>query len=56
MRCIGCGLCALACEKQKANRMETVPEYRLTYKSWFSLLMRNMPGLLKTSWNVWRSR
>jgi Fe-S-cluster-containing hydrogenase component 2 len=55
-RCIGCGLCVLACDKQKAVRMEAVPEYRLPYKSWFSLLMRNAPRFLTTSWQVWRHR
>lgn len=55
-RCIGCGLCMLGCEKQRAISMEPVPDYRLPYKSWFSLLMRNAPAVLRTSWKVWRSR
>lgn len=55
-RCIGCGLCQLACERQQAIAMEPVPDYRLPYKSWFSMLMRNAPGYLKTTWKVWRSR
>jgi len=55
-RCIGCGLCTLACERQRAISMESVPDYRLPYKSWFSLLMRNAPGILQTTWKVWRSR
>lgn len=55
-RCIGCGLCMLACDRQRALSMEPVPDYKLPYRSWFSLLARAMPGMLKTSWKVWRSR
>ena len=55
-RCIGCGLCQLACDHQQAVRMEPVPEYRVPYKSWFSLLLRNAPSMLRTSWRVWRQR
>jgi len=55
-RCIGCGLCQLACEKQHAIEMQPVPDYRVPYKSWFSMLLRNAPSILRTSWNVWRQR
>lgn len=55
-RCIGCGHCALACEGQRALTMEASPDYRLPYRSWFSLLMRAAPGMLLTSWKVWRER
>jgi Pyruvate/2-oxoacid:ferredoxin oxidoreductase delta subunit len=55
-RCIGCGLCQLACDRQQAIRLEPVPEYRVPYKSWFALLWRNAPSLLNTSWRVWRKR
>jgi Pyruvate/2-oxoacid:ferredoxin oxidoreductase delta subunit len=55
-RCIGCGVCVLACARQKAITMEPVPDYRLPYKSWFSYLFRAAPGMLRTNWNVWRER
>lgn len=55
-RCIGCGLCAIACDRQHALAMQAVPEYRVPYRSWFSLLMHNTPSLLKGSWRAWRSR
>jgi Pyruvate/2-oxoacid:ferredoxin oxidoreductase delta subunit len=55
-RCIGCGLCQTACDKQDAVSMVAVPDYRVPYKSWFSMLMNQAPSMLRTSWNVWRSR
>jgi electron transport complex protein RnfB len=55
-RCIGCGLCLLSCETKRAIAMEPVPEYKLPYRSWFSLLLHTLPGYLKKSWQVKRSR
>lgn len=55
-RCIGCGLCQLACASQQAIRVEPVPEYRLPYKSWFSMLVRTAPRRMRIAWDVWRSR
>lgn len=46
-RCIGCGLCALACDKQKAIAMQPVPDYRVPYKSWLALVTHRAPRLLK---------
>jgi Pyruvate/2-oxoacid:ferredoxin oxidoreductase delta subunit len=51
-RCIGCGLCALACEQKRAIHMEPVPDYKLPYKSWFALLVRAVPQMLRTAWKV----
>jgi Pyruvate/2-oxoacid:ferredoxin oxidoreductase delta subunit len=55
-RCVGCGLCSLACDARHALTMEPVPDYRIPYRSWFSLIARAVPGMLRTSWNVWRQR
>jgi Pyruvate/2-oxoacid:ferredoxin oxidoreductase delta subunit len=55
-RCIGCGLCALACDQQYALAMQPVPDYRLPYRSWFSLIAHALPGMLMTNWKVQRER
>ena len=55
-RCIGCGLCQLACQQRKAVGMDPVPEYRVPYKSWFSWLLHNATSMVLTSWSVWRQR
>lgn len=55
-RCIGCGLCAVACERQRALTMEPVPDYRLPYRSWFSLIAHSLPGTLMTNWKINRQR
>jgi Pyruvate/2-oxoacid:ferredoxin oxidoreductase delta subunit len=55
-RCIGCGLCALACDSRHALTMEPVPDYKLPYRSWFSLIARSAPRAIKTTWKLWRER
>jgi Na+-translocating ferredoxin:NAD+ oxidoreductase subunit B len=55
-RCIGCGLCALACDQRFALAMEPVPDYRLPYRSWFSMIAHALPGTLITNWKVSRQR
>jgi Na+-translocating ferredoxin:NAD+ oxidoreductase subunit B len=55
-RCIGCGLCMLGCEKEQAIKMDPVPDYRLPYKSWLSMLTHDGPTMLKASWKTWRQR
>jgi Pyruvate/2-oxoacid:ferredoxin oxidoreductase delta subunit len=54
VRCIGCGLCALACETKKAISMDPVPSYKMPYRSWFSLFFHGIPGMVKESWKSWR--
>ncbi|MFZ5833565.1 MAG: ATP-binding protein [Planctomycetota bacterium] len=53
-RCVGCGLCAVACERQKAIAMQPARRYRGPYSNWFSLLLRSAPGAAGTFWRRWR--
>ncbi len=55
-RCVGCGLCVLACDRQKAVTMDPVPDYRVPPRSWFGLIRRTVPNRLRNSFAVWRSR
>ena len=52
-RCIGCGLCAVACDKQHAIQMEPTPKYRKPPKSLLSALLRVAPNYLRNAWSVW---
>jgi len=54
--CTCCGQCMLACDRYQAIRMEPVPEYRLPYRSWLPLILRNAPSTAKTLLKAWRSR
>ncbi|MBU4273759.1 MAG: 4Fe-4S binding protein [Planctomycetes bacterium] len=53
-RCIGCGLCVLACDQQRALTMTPAAGYRPPYRNWFSLIAHSIPGLLLTSWKLRR--
>ena len=55
-RCIGCGLCVVACGDRRAVSMEPVPDYRLPYRSWFAYQLRGTAGMVKNAWKVWRTR
>jgi Pyruvate/2-oxoacid:ferredoxin oxidoreductase delta subunit len=55
-RCIGCGLCAVACNLRRAVLMEPVPDYQLPYRSWFSLLFHSGAGMVQGAWQAWRGR
>jgi Na+-translocating ferredoxin:NAD+ oxidoreductase subunit B len=55
-RCIGCGLCMLACEAKRAVVMDPVPHYKMPYRSWYSYLFHAVPGIAKLSWKAWRGR
>jgi Pyruvate/2-oxoacid:ferredoxin oxidoreductase delta subunit len=55
-RCIGCGQCVLACDSRRALSMQPVPDYKLPYRSWFSLLGRAAPRMFWRAWRVARSR
>jgi electron transport complex protein RnfB len=53
-RCIGCGLCAVACDKQHAIQMEPTPKYREPPRSLFSTLLQIAPNYLRNAWSVWK--
>ncbi len=55
-RCIGCGLCAAACDVQRALTMKPVPDYRLPPNSWFAFIARTTPSRIRNAWEAWRRR
>ena len=55
-RCIGCGLCAAACDRQQAIRMEPVADYREPPRRVRSILRQMGPNYLRNAWSVWRRR
>jgi Pyruvate/2-oxoacid:ferredoxin oxidoreductase delta subunit len=55
-RCIGCGLCVVACGDRKALAMEPVPSYKLPYRSTFAYQLQATAGMLRNAWSVWRRR
>jgi Fe-S-cluster-containing hydrogenase component 2 len=55
-RCIGCGLCVVACGDRHAVVMEPVPDYQLPDRSWFAYQLRATAGMVKNAWTVWRQR
>lgn len=54
-RCVGCGLCALACPK-KGVEMREVAYQRLPFANWPSMMARSLPAQLRVAWRVWRKR
>ncbi len=55
-RCIGCGLCAVACASRQAIRMEPVATYRRPPRSLSGTLLQIVPNHLRNAWLVWRKR
>jgi electron transport complex protein RnfB len=53
-RCIGCGLCAVACDRQQAIRMDPNPAYRPPATGVVSTLLQSAPNYLRNAWSVWR--
>ncbi len=53
-RCIGCGLCAVACDREHAIQMEPTPKYRQPPRSLLSTLLQIAPNYLRNAWSVWR--
>lgn len=52
-RCIGCGLCVLACDR-KALSMVPSPERSVSYHNLYTLIARSVPGMLFASWQLHR--
>jgi Pyruvate/2-oxoacid:ferredoxin oxidoreductase delta subunit len=55
-RCIGCGLCRLACDAARAVTVRPVPGYRRPYRNWLGLLAGNARAMLGGAWSAWRKR
>ncbi len=55
-RCIGCGLCATACDKRRAIQMEPVPDYQLPPNTWFGMLTRALPAAAGNALSEWLTR
>jgi Pyruvate/2-oxoacid:ferredoxin oxidoreductase delta subunit len=55
-RCIGCGLCVVACGERRAVVMQPVPHYKLPYKSWYTFQFHSAAVMLKGAWKAWRNR
>ncbi len=55
-RCIGCGLCVVACGDHRAAVMEPVEDRPLPHKHWFAYQLHTTAGMIKSAWSVWRQR
>jgi electron transport complex protein RnfB len=53
-RCIGCGLCAVACDREQAIQMEPNPRYHEPPRGLLSALLRVAPNYLRNAWSVRR--
>jgi formate hydrogenlyase subunit 6/NADH:ubiquinone oxidoreductase subunit I len=54
-RCIGCGLCAVACPK-KSLVMKPVPDYQKPPAGWSSYLLRYSPNYFRNALRIRASR
>jgi len=52
-RCIGCGLCKTACEKQGAIQMQPSQKYKQPYKGWRQLFTATVPRHFMSAFKVW---
>ncbi len=48
-RCIGCGLCVIACDKQHALDLEPVPNSKKPPRNWLSLVAQALPNTIRNS-------
>jgi Pyruvate/2-oxoacid:ferredoxin oxidoreductase delta subunit len=55
-RCIGCGLCAVACDEKYSISMEPTEKYNKLPSNYTRLLLRLTPNYLRNAFSAWRSR
>ncbi len=55
-RCIGCGQCVLACEKEKAIEMKATPNYKKPPGSVPMMGIKMLPKLMRTGWGIWKGK
>ncbi len=55
-RCVGCGLCQVACDEHKAIEMSPTPNYKGPESGWPTLVAKMLPSFARNAWSVWRSR
>ncbi len=55
-RCIGCGLCMVACDKKHAIELKPVADYKKPPKSWASYFAGLTPNMLRNAWYARKQR
>ncbi|MBN1179083.1 MAG: 4Fe-4S binding protein [Anaerolineae bacterium] len=53
-RCVGCGLCAVACDREHAIAMVPKPGHHEQPRGLIPRLFQLVPNYLRNAWSVWR--